>query len=59
MKLGKYNRDHEVPLRVNRKMAATIVARRYQEYGIESTDEFGMAIKLYLDGVSFGEAEKA
>jgi len=57
MQLGRYHRDNEIPKCVNRKMASKIVARKYQSYGVETTDEFGAAITLYLNGVAIGLRE--
>jgi ATP-dependent phosphoenolpyruvate carboxykinase len=57
IKLGRYSRDRKVPGRVSRKIASTIVASRYQSYGVETSDEFGMAVTLYLNGVSIGLQE--
>jgi hypothetical protein len=54
MKLGRYNRDHKINSRVSRKTASVIVASKYKKYGVESTDDFGAAITLYLNGVSIG-----
>jgi len=59
MKLGRYHRDDKIPRRVNRNIASTIVASRYQSYGVETSDEFGAAITLYLNGVSIGLQELA
>lgn len=59
IKLGRYNRDKKVSQRVSRKVASTIVAGRYRAYGVESSDEFGTAVTLYLNGVSIGLQEPA
>jgi hypothetical protein len=59
IKLGRYQRDNKIMRRVSRKAASTIVVSKYKRYGIESTDEFGDAITLYLNGVSIGLQEPA
>jgi hypothetical protein len=54
IKLGKYYMENKVSKRINRKIVSTIVASKYQGYGVESSDDFSMAVTLYINGVSIG-----